>query len=62
MKTKPKVGDLVDWRGEVGIVKQARGIDVQVHWMNPWNDESGRLIDVSWIRRASRGMRVISRA
>ena len=62
MNQAPKVGDLVDWRGEVGIIKQVRGIDVQVHWMHPWNDESGRLIDASWIRRASRGMQVISRA
>ncbi len=62
MKTKPKVGDLVDWRGEIGIIKQARGIDVQVHWANPWADEAGRLIDASWLRRTSRGMRVISKA
>ncbi len=62
MKKKPKVGDLVNWRGEIGIIKQARGIDIQVHWMNPWGDEFGRLIDASWLRRTSRGMRVISRA
>ena len=62
MKTKPKVGDLVDWRGEIGIIKHARGIDVQVHWVHPWSDEAGRLIDASWLRRASRGMRVISKA
>ena len=61
MKAKPKVGDLVDWRGEIGIIKQARGIDVQVHWVKPWM-EDGRLIDASWLRRASRGMQVISRA
>ena len=61
MKLKPKIGDLVDWRGEIGIIKKTRGIDVQVHWVKPWI-EDGRLIDSSWLRRAFRGIRVISRA
>ena len=61
MKKKPEVGDLINWRGEIGIVKQRREDFVQVHWVNPWVEES-RLIDASWLRRASSGMRVISRA
>jgi len=57
---KPEVGDLVDWRGVLGIVRQVRGIDVQLHWVVPWK-EDGRLVDASWLRRSSRGMQIISR-
>jgi len=57
---KPEVGDLVGWRGEIGIIKQTRGIDIQVHWVSPWMEDD-RLIDASWLRRASRGIQVISR-
>jgi len=58
--SKPELGDLVNWRGEIGIVKQARGATVQVCWVKPWM-EDGRLIDASWLRPGF-GLRVISRA
>lgn len=59
MELQPNAGDLINWRGEIGIVKESRGIDIQVHWMKPWTEE-GRLIDASWLRRAN--VKVISRA
>ena len=58
---KPQIGDLVGWRGEigiVGIVEESRGLDIKVHWMKPWTQD-GRLIDFSWIRRTN--VKVISR-
>ena len=57
--SKPVIGDLVNWRGEIGIVKGSRGIDIQVYWMKPWTQDN-RLIDFSWLRRAN--VKVISRA
>jgi hypothetical protein len=57
---KPEIGDLVDWRGEIGVVKRSRGIYVQVHWMWPWFCDD-RLVDASWLRRVTPEMQVISR-
>jgi hypothetical protein len=57
--SKPELGDLVNWRGEVGIVQQSRGIDIKVYWVKPWVQDN-RLIDFSWMRRAN--VKVISRA
>ncbi len=60
MKMKPKIGDLVvHTHGEVGIIKEVRGIDVHVRWFKPRRGY-GQLINFSWLRRAN--VEVISRA
>jgi hypothetical protein len=58
---KPEVGDLVDWCGQIGVIKQSRGTNVQIHWMIPWL-HANRLVDASWLRRSGPEIQVISRS
>jgi len=57
--SKPGIGDLVNWRGEIGIVQESRGIDIKVHWMKSFRYDS-RLIGFSWLRRTN--VKVLSKA
>ena len=57
----PRLGDLVSWVEDVGIVEETRGADVKVRWLKPIeNGFDGRKVNFSWVVR--RNVEVISRA
>jgi len=57
----PRLGDLVSWVEDVGIVEETRGTDVKIRWLTPIkNGFDDRKIDFSWMTR--RNVEVISRA
>jgi len=55
----PKVGDLVSWVEDVGIVEETRGTDIKVLWQVPIKNGFDD-IKICWV--ACRSVEILSRA
>jgi hypothetical protein len=57
----PRLGDLVSWVEDIGIIEDVRGEDIKVRWLMPIkNGFDDRKIDFSWM--TPRNVEVLSRA
>jgi hypothetical protein len=57
----PKVGDLVSWVEDVGIVEEIRGASLKIRWTVPIkNGFDDKKVDSLWIAR--RSVEILSRA
>jgi len=55
----PKLGDLVSWVEDVGIVEETRGTEIKVRWLVPIKNGFDD-IETCWVSR--RSVEILSRA
>ena len=55
----PRLGDLVSWVEDVGIVEETRGTDVKIRWLTPIKNGFDD-IKICWVAR--RSVEILSRA